>query len=83
MAGDAAPGLSLNAEICMTTGFCMQVIVAEFPQFAIGPGVIAPLKFSIVPNDILSGQRVQVRAFIAHSDTGLVEICVATDLSII
>lgn len=79
----AAPSLMLKIEICMSAGFCMVIIDTELPNSSVQPGFVYTAKYSIVPNDILSGQRVEFRAYIMHSDDLHIDVCVAADVDIL
>jgi len=82
MPAAAAPGLTLKVELCMSSGFCMQIFEVDLPNSSIQPGFIYTAKYSIVPNDILSGQAVEFKAYISHTNNGLLEICVSADITI-
>ncbi|OXA64294.1 uncharacterized protein LOC110863291 [Folsomia candida] len=83
MPSSAAPSLTLRVEICMTSGLCMQIINAELPGSSVQPGMIYTARYSLVPNDILSGQTVEFRGQIVHTNNQIVEICLAADVIIL
>jgi hypothetical protein len=83
MPSSAAPSLTLKIEICMSAGFCMVILETELPNSSVQPGFIYTAKYSIVPNDILSGQTVEFRAYISHTNNLLLEICVSADIDIL
>ncbi|OXA44489.1 uncharacterized protein LOC110857700 [Folsomia candida] len=79
----AAPSLILKIEICMSAGFCMIILETELANSSVQPGFIYTAKYSIVPNDILSGQTVEFKAYISASDTMRLEICVSAFVDIL
>ncbi|OXA57958.1 uncharacterized protein LOC110846792 [Folsomia candida] len=82
MPSAATPSLTLKVEICMSAGFCMQIFEVELPGSSVQPGFVYTSKYSVVPNDILAGQTVQMRAQISHTDTRRVDVCIYCDVDI-
>ncbi|XP_021962078.1 uncharacterized protein LOC110857773 isoform X3 [Folsomia candida] len=83
MPSSASPSLTLRVEICMNAGFCTVIINTELPNSSVQPGFVYTAKYSVVPNDILSGQTVEFRASILHTDSLRIEVCVAADIDIL
>ncbi|OXA44683.1 uncharacterized protein LOC110857773 isoform X4 [Folsomia candida] len=83
MPSSAAASLSLRVEICMNAGFCTVIINTELPNSSVQPGFVYTAKYSIVPNDVLSGSTVEFRASILHTDNLRVEVCVSADVDIL
>ncbi|OXA47417.1 uncharacterized protein LOC110855710 [Folsomia candida] len=71
-------GVKLTVEVCLNDGFCMLIINADLITIA-PPGPIYTANYALIPNDILSGQTVQLRAGFAHSISNLLEICVSCE----
>ncbi|XP_035713894.1 uncharacterized protein LOC118438175 [Folsomia candida] len=80
--GSATQSLTLKVEICMSPGFCMQIFEVELPGSVVQPGFVYTAKYSVVPNDILAGKTVQMRAQISHTDTRRVDVCIYCDVDI-
>ncbi|OXA47855.1 uncharacterized protein LOC110855244 [Folsomia candida] len=78
----ASPSLSLWVEVCLR-GFCTIIIQTELPGSSVQPGLMYTVKYSIVPNDILSGETIEFRGYIYHTDNMLLEICVSADMHIL
>lgn len=77
------PSLILRVEICTSAGLCMQIINMELPHSAIQPGLQYTVKYSFIPNDVLSGQTVEFMAKIVDPRDMRVEICVAAFVDIL
>ncbi|XP_021943002.1 uncharacterized protein LOC110841627 [Folsomia candida] len=82
MPSSAAPSLSLWVEICYR-GVCSIVLRAELANSSVQPGFVYTAKYDIVPNDIFSGETIEFRAYIYHTDSMLMEICVSADVNIL
>jgi len=82
MPSGASPSLTLKVEICMGAGFCMPIIDTELPNSSVQPGFVYTSKYSIVPNDQLSGQTVEFRAYIFRTAGSVLEICVSADIDV-
>ncbi|OXA44211.1 uncharacterized protein LOC110857685 [Folsomia candida] len=83
MPSAATPSLTLKVEVCFNGGFCMQILEAELPNSSVQPGFVYTAKYSVVPNDILSGQTVELRAYILHTPTARVDVCIFCDVDIL
>lgn len=60
----------------------MQILDVDLPNSSVQPGFVHTARFSIVPNDILSGQQVVMRAWVGNGGTGRPEFCVKFLLTI-
>ncbi|OXA57962.1 uncharacterized protein LOC110847544 [Folsomia candida] len=78
----ASTSLSLACDLVFN-GTPLRLFEAEIANSSVQPGLMYTVKFSIVPNDILSGQTVKLRAIIYHTDNRLLEICVETECDIL
>ncbi|OXA50471.1 uncharacterized protein LOC110853925 [Folsomia candida] len=63
-------------------GFPVSIIDAVLENSSVQPGVQYTVRFTITPNDILSGNTLPVRAEISNDASGLVEICVSVQVHI-
>ncbi|XP_021968425.1 uncharacterized protein LOC110863425 [Folsomia candida] len=75
--------LSLMVEVCTNAGFCIVILQVELPNSSVQPGFLYTAKYSIVPNDILTGQTVTFKASLYQTRGSLVEICVSSLIKIL
>ncbi|OXA45275.1 uncharacterized protein LOC110857430 [Folsomia candida] len=76
--------LNLKVEVCYDVGLCMQIINADLPGTPVGPGFIYTAKFTFVPNDILAGETLEMRAIISRTEGGVYpEICVLCKVDVL
>jgi len=78
----ASQSLSLAVDLVFN-GTPLRLFEAEIAGSSVQPGLMYTVKFSFVPNDILSGQTVLLRSIIYHTDNRLLEICVQTEVEIL
>ncbi|OXA39334.1 uncharacterized protein LOC110861279 [Folsomia candida] len=85
MPSGATPSLTLMVEICLQSGggVCMQIIDAPLPNSSVQPGFLYTAKYSVVPNDVLSNRTVEMRAYISHTGTTRVDVCVYCDVDVL
>ncbi|XP_021961825.1 uncharacterized protein LOC110857546 [Folsomia candida] len=83
MPSAATPSLTLKVEVCMNGGFCMQILQADLPNSSVQPGFVYTAKYSVVPNDILSGSTVEMRAYILHTPTARVDVCIFCNVDVL
>ncbi|OXA58945.1 uncharacterized protein LOC110844726 [Folsomia candida] len=81
MPSSPATSLSLRVEVCARP-LCFTILTAEIPNSSVQPGFVYTAKYSIVPNDVFSGQTIQFYAYIYHTDSSLLEVCVSADVDI-
>lgn len=60
----------------------MGIIDVDLPISNVQPGFATTVRFSFTPNDILSGQSIELKTSIVHSTNLLVEVCVALEIKI-
>jgi len=70
----AISSLSLWVDMCLR-GFCTTLFEAEIPNSSVQPGFLYTAKISVVPNDMMSGSTVEIRANLVHTHSFLVETC--------
>ncbi|XP_021959764.1 uncharacterized protein LOC110855660 isoform X1 [Folsomia candida] len=74
--------LTLFVDILLnSTGTWVQIISADL--ITVAPGPAYTVKYSLIPNDVVSGQTVQIRAEIVNLNTGGVQICVSCDIDVL
>ncbi|OXA56122.1 uncharacterized protein LOC110848974 [Folsomia candida] len=78
----AAGPVRYKQEYCFNDGSCKEIFNSELPNSSLQPGFTTTLKFGFVPNDILSGQAIEIKTLLVHSTNLLVEICVALEIKI-
>jgi len=82
MPSSSARSLTLRVDVCIS-GFCYVILEAELVNSSVQPGFIYTAKYSIVPNDILSGQTISLQAYIYHTDIDRVEACLEIEAAIL
>jgi len=70
----AISSLNLWVDMCLR-GFCTTLFEAEIPNSSVQPGFLYTAKISVVPNDMMSGNTVEIRANLVHTNSYLVETC--------
>ncbi|OXA36507.1 uncharacterized protein LOC110862982 isoform X1 [Folsomia candida] len=79
--GSGSGSLRLKVNICLHDGTCVEIINADL--ITVAPGPHYTVRYSLIPNDVVSGQTVQLRAEIANPNNGVVEICVSCDIDVL
>ncbi len=80
--GSAAAQLSIATDLVFN-GQPLRLFEAAIPNSSVQPGLMYTIRFSTVPNDVLSGQTVKLRIIIYHSDNRLLEICAESEVDIL
>jgi len=83
MPSGASASLTLKVEICLNGSFCMVIIDTVLPNSSVQPGFVYTAKYTIVPNDQLSGQSVEFKGSIFRTEAQLLEICVSADADVL
>lgn len=63
-------------------GFPVSIIDTVLENSSVQPGVQYTVRFTITPNDILSGNCIPVRVEVSNECTGLVECCFSVQVCI-
>ncbi|OXA45388.1 uncharacterized protein LOC110857200 [Folsomia candida] len=78
----SASGLGLACDLVLD-GERYRLFDIALPNSAVLPDLMYTVKFSVTPDEILSGQVVDLRAIIYHTDDRFLELCVETEVDII
>ncbi|OXA37550.1 hypothetical protein Fcan01_27634 [Folsomia candida] len=79
--GSAAPSLSLAVDL-VYLGTQHRLFDFVLPD-SVQPGFVYTVRYSIVPNDVLAGNAVLLRAIIYHTDNRILEVCSQTEADIL
>ncbi|OXA64271.1 uncharacterized protein LOC110841630 isoform X1 [Folsomia candida] len=82
MPGSGSSSLSLWVEICRRND-CSIIVRTELPNSSVLPGLVYTVKYDIVPNDMFSGEIIEFRTYIYHTESYLMETCVSADVNIL
>ncbi|XP_035707823.1 uncharacterized protein LOC110841630 isoform X3 [Folsomia candida] len=82
VAGSNSSSLSIWVEICRRND-CSIIVQTELPNSSVLPGLVYTVKYDIVPNDMFSGEIIEFRTYIYHTESYLMETCVSADVNIL
>jgi len=71
----ASPSLTLIVDAIMPGEYRVPIMTRVLENSSVQPGQPYMIRFTIVPNDVLSGQAVLIETNVRHTDTELREIC--------
>jgi len=78
----AASSLSIACDLVFA-GTPLRLFESVLPNSSVQPGLMYTIRFSVVPNDVLSGDTIKLRAIIYHTDNRLLELCIDTEVDML
>ncbi|OXA44331.1 uncharacterized protein LOC110857767 [Folsomia candida] len=82
--GSETHSLTLQIEICMIESVsCTVILNVELPNSPVQPGFMYTVKYSITPDEVLSGQAVEFYTRLFNTKFDILQVCVTAEIDIL